>query len=523
MGVRLIIGPPGTGKTTNLLGILDRHLEAGADPRGLALVTYTKAAQTEALARCSTRFGLRPRDLPLVRTIHSLARQLSGAADKQVMGPRQWAEFGKANGYYHWLRQNHDPADPPSHQTIRTDADAYRYAYDLGRAVETTDLNKMAGALGWRTVDQALLALWIRRYEAYKREAGVIDFGDMLGLALESDELPAAEVALVDEAQDLSPAQIRLVVKWFRGCREIVVAGDDDQVLYGWNGASPDWIVRLSKRHPTTVLEQSHRIPGSVHGVAQRIIRQNKNRVPKAYRPKPDPGEAREIWQSDLVGHVDGAQALVLARNRRFLNAPAELMFAARTPFICERPVRHNPYGDGGCASAILAANKIAGSLAITPAELGAILAQIPSRGGQVPLPHGVKTRVENMDSDHKIGLSGLLEMGLTDLVDAIATRGPLEIMTKIDQDNRDYFADLIRKHGRIPEPKITLTTVHAAKGREADTVVVIPDMSRPSYRELCDGDWEAENRCAYVAVTRAKQRLLICQPETPMHYGYPA
>jgi DNA helicase-2/ATP-dependent DNA helicase PcrA len=71
----------------------------------------------------------------------------------------------------------------------------------------------------------------------------------------------------------------------------------------------------------------------------------------------------------------------------------------------------------------------------------------------------------------------------------------------------------------------IRLTTIHGAKGREADTVVVVPDMSRASYREYTDRSgrgFEAENRVAYVAVTRAKRRLLFVNPRTRRYYNYP-
>ena len=82
-----------------------------------------------------------------------------------------------------------------------------------------------------------------------------------------------------------------------------------------------------------------------------------------------------------------------------------------------------------------------------------------------------------------------------------------------------------LNQYGELPTPKIHLTTVHSAKGREADLVIVIPDMTRRTYEAYLDsrsGGREAENRVAYVAVTRAKHRLIIVAPQTTRYFGYP-
>jgi superfamily I DNA/RNA helicase len=116
-------------------------------------------------------------------------------------------------------------------------------------------------------------------------------------------------------------------------------------------------------------------------------------------------------------------------------------------------------------------------------------------------------------------------ELHLATLLDRIHLKGPVDPLIKLPAGERGYLEALLIRHGEIPEPKIHLTTVHGAKGREAETVVVIPDMSRATYSEYLDrsrGGFEAENRVAYVAVTRARRRLALVAPRTRRFYDFP-
>ena len=81
-----IFGPPGTGKTTTLLNMVDKALESGVRPMDIAFLAFTKKAATEAKERAAARFGLDPKeDLANFRTLHSLALAMSDIRKDQVM------------------------------------------------------------------------------------------------------------------------------------------------------------------------------------------------------------------------------------------------------------------------------------------------------------------------------------------------------------------------------------------------------------------------------------------------------
>lgn len=82
-----------------------------------------------------------------------------------------------------------------------------------------------------------------------------------------------------------------------------------------------------------------------------------------------------------------------------------------------------------------------------------------------------------------------------------------------------------MRHHGaHFPEPKITLSTIHRSKGQERDCVVLIPDMAKASFEEFTSGGRagrEGEHRAAYVAVTRAREQLILVDPKGRKFFPY--
>ena len=83
---QIILGPPGTGKTSTLLGLIEDELEKGTAPDRIGFFTFTKKAVNEGKERAVDRFDLSNRDLPFFRTLHSLAFRQLGLTRESVMG-----------------------------------------------------------------------------------------------------------------------------------------------------------------------------------------------------------------------------------------------------------------------------------------------------------------------------------------------------------------------------------------------------------------------------------------------------
>lgn len=519
---RVIVGPPGTGKTARLLQLLEDEIEKGVLPNSIAFLTFTRAARDEARGRVGDLFGLIPEDLTWFRTIHSAAFALLGLKRGMVPARSDWKVFGDRFGYQLSDLDHHGDECPPE-LPARTRDDRLRFAHDWGanRRIGVAETLRHCPV----AVSPVHYPLFVERLSAFKGEHGLLDFPDMLVRVIEKGLCPDVRVVFLDEAQDLSPLQIAAVEQWAAPCQRVYVAGDDDQAIYSFQGADPAWLCGLAKRYPVEILQQSYRVPGAVFAMAQSVIGRNRTRIEKVYRPTSLDGLIEKTDMSRLLEVLDPrTDTLLIARNREFLRPVARMLFEARVPYVVEGSGGINPLNRVDVVRAVRTSTAIFCGRPVDARDFEALLTFIPSRGHEL-LPHGVKQRVKE-----RRGMISIDEMrgglGLGPLLGRIYLKGPCEVLLKLSASERGYLRDLVVRYGEIPEPSTRLTTIHGAKGREADTVIILSDMSRATYREYTNhsrGGFEAENRVAYVAVTRAKQRLILVRPRTRRYYDYPA
>jgi DNA helicase-2/ATP-dependent DNA helicase PcrA len=120
-------------------------------------------------------------------------------------------------------------------------------------------------------------------YERFKEYAHVIDFSDMLVNFIQNRKALPVDVAIIDEAQDLTSLQWRMCEIAFAKCKKIYIAGDDDQAIYEWNGADVDYFLNL-KGH-RIILNKSYRLRKNILSFAKLISREIKHRVDKQFLP----------------------------------------------------------------------------------------------------------------------------------------------------------------------------------------------------------------------------------------------
>ena len=95
----IILGPPGTGKTTALLELVESYLAKGVSPSKIGYFAFTKKAADTALQRAMKLFNLSEDDLPYFRTLHSLAFRRLGIDPNQVMKKFNYQFIGRKLGF----------------------------------------------------------------------------------------------------------------------------------------------------------------------------------------------------------------------------------------------------------------------------------------------------------------------------------------------------------------------------------------------------------------------------------------
>jgi|Deesub1362B_J571_1020462.scaffolds.fasta_scaffold00101_55 superfamily I DNA/RNA helicase len=109
----------------------------------------------------------------------------------------------------------------------------------------------------------------LEKYEEFKKEGGYIDFEDMLELALEIGETVEAQVVIIDEAQDCSPLQWKVIETIFEA-DIIIAAGDELQSIFSFQGARPELFLSFSNK--VKVLRRNYRVPKNIWDFAGRIV-----------------------------------------------------------------------------------------------------------------------------------------------------------------------------------------------------------------------------------------------------------
>src|SRR3990170_4714047 len=263
-----VFGPPGTGKTTHLV----RQIERAIDKHGVGSVlvaSFTKTAAAEICERASIKGHA------YAGTLHALCfRQLDRPVPAETKTESWNAEMKSAGTP--WLAITDGAVDfdesTNSHgNETRGDA-AYRACQSLRARMIPRDL--------WPQDARAFDDAWRR----WKDEARVMDFTDMIerSLASGSSAPGDARVGFFDEVQDYTALELALIRQWSAGMETVILAGDDDQCLYNFRGATPDAFLNppVPDSHKR-ILAQSFRVPAAVHSFAQKWIEKVKVREPK--------------------------------------------------------------------------------------------------------------------------------------------------------------------------------------------------------------------------------------------------
>ena len=304
-GPARIIAPAGSGKT-RVLTERTRHLvlDRGVAASAVSLVAYNRRARLEMAERLHDVAGLD------IRTLNSLALAIATGSGPFAAGTRQRSLTTISELDARRLldrvvpgrrrRQLTDPLEP------WIDAlSACRLGLRDPAEIESTYGGDVAG---FPEVLQA--------YRAELRRRGELDFDEQILAAL--DVLltePAARAAarrvapvlLIDEFQDLTPAHLLLVRLLAGPAAEVVAVGDDDQTIYGYSGASPEWLVDFDRffpgaaDHPLTI---NYRCPPDVVTAADNLLSHNRYRVPKTINPSPAAVTSQAAGQ--VTGQVDG-------------------------------------------------------------------------------------------------------------------------------------------------------------------------------------------------------------------------
>lgn len=511
-----VIAGAGTGKTRVITNRIAYAINAGVtDPTKVLALTFTAKAAGEMRAR-----------LRVLGISNAAARTFHSAALKQLLYFWPYAFGGQfpsllttKSGFISQAITRAEVAIPAQVNALREIASEIEWAKVLEispedyqeRAIESSRLVKLPNSKT-QGENLSMIAQVYEAYESLKKQERTLDFEDVLLLTvgmLEEDRGVRERVRdqyryfTVDEYQDVSPLQQRLLNLWLGNREELCVVGDAAQTIYSFAGATSNFLLNFQNRFPNAQvfrLSRGYRSTPEIINSANRILRQAnlvsdhgiELQSANEHGDKPMVNgfntSADEI--SYVVGEVakeiakgtDSSEIAILARTNAQLDQVKSALNNLKIASQIKSGERFFDRVD------VRDAMRVIRSASVLPSEIGDWYADLVS----VLRPFG--------DADYVTAFlrlaKSIQENGGTNMRAFLR-----EIEDRAEQNNPPTL------------PGITLATLHAAKGLEWNHLFLIgvSDGVLPMGNDLNE-----ERRLFYVGVTRAKQRIQITYAGKP-------
>jgi len=532
-----VIGGAGTGKTTMMLGIMEKAMErpeVARNPYALGFSSFTRAARSEAASRAAAAWGVSADDLSgqgWFRTAHSVAYRVLGVSKGEILGGSKdddkWVSEAVGSDVAYSMSEDDDggvslyTGDPAAAAALNYWSLARNLVAPLKQVVEA-DQNPDAPSFG-EVVKR------IEQYEQAKRLDHRMDFTDMLCRFVGVRHSPADGPEFVtpdgmvpdtvvgwifDEAQDASKlldlACRRLLtgdaVKW-AWC-----VGDPYQVLYSWAGASSEYFMSWDVGKNQKIMPKSYRCAPPIMALGERCLQRLPDYWDRGIAPADHEGsvEESENFEDDLSDLRPDEDTLVIARTNRHVGKIAAILDDIGMPF---RKVK----AKGGAYTRDLGMGglwRLQHGEAISGDQWGYILEMLPSKttDGRTWLERGSKSRwSKGLNSTFdRIYPEDLGHLGATEHLRAAIASGAWSGLP----DGGTKWSAAAKRWGveTVSDPKIRVGTIHSVKGQESDKVVMLTNLGR-RIRESEENDqtrFNEERRIEYVGVTRARKKLII-------------
>ncbi|RRJ30321.1 UvrD-helicase domain-containing protein [Halocatena pleomorpha] len=565
--VTRLFGGPGCGKTTALLDRVDEMLDSGVRVDDILIVSYTRAAAAEVRERLAERLDCSPRSLKgNVCTMHAKAYELLNLSRNDVVGESDKQEFCEEYGLdyedeYDSSRRRSSRSTTIGNKIIATSQWLQRTSRDVAQwhdvpfqwDVETvrlppeTDPNAQTGnkyTPTWPTDDDRIdVPQTIRAWRGYKGENDLVGFADMLERVRQRSLVPSVDYLVIDEFQDITTLQYSVYEEWKPHMEQALIAGDDDQVVYAWQGADPTLL--LEENGENVVLDTSYRLPSRILNVVNREIDHVEERQEKDFQPRTEGGRVeavRDPSMYDLMRNVratveesDGS-VMVLFRARYQMFQFMDEFIDQGIPF---RTMTDQRMWTDRLTDYVQAVEALDDDEPLTGLQARRLAAMLDSAAFGTGSRDEMFTAIE--DRQEARGVDDLTELEIEpSFIKEYAPFAPTrssaaDMAHKVtNYQTRSMGAYFGGPYQNVDRGRVRIGTIHSAKGREADHVFVATDLTEkvveqmvatvedptavPTVEEFTKHTdpvptlTDNERRVFYVGMSRARKRLVLLE-----------
>ncbi len=568
--VTRLFGGPGSGKTTALLDHVEEILEADdVTFRDILVVSYTRAAAQEVRERLADRLDESPRALQgNVCTMHAKAYELLDLSRSDVIGESDKEEFCEQFGLefedeYSGAGRRTARSTTIGNKIIATSQWLQRTSRDVSdwydvpfqwndeevRLPPEIDDNAQEGnkyTPTWPSDDDRIdVPEAIRGWRSYKGEEGKIGFADMLERVKQRSLLPNVDYLVIDEFQDITTLQYDVYEEWKPHVEQVLIAGDDDQVVYSWQGADPALLLE-EEVDKDIILPNSYRLPSNVLNAVNKEIRHIDQRQDKDLKPRKEGGAVEARTNASMLDVVRTVRRTLVEGDGTIM-----ILFRARYQmfqFIDEFITEGVPFTS--LTDQRMWTDRLTQYVrAVEAIDAGEDVTGLQARRLADMLQEsafGTNERDDFFDTiddrQEAAGIDDLEELMIP--ADVVRDHVPFmpgpesasDMLRKVTsfqkKSVRSYFA--IGEYKSMATDRVRVGTIHSAKGREADHVLVGTDLTEKVVEQMVATveDPEAipncevftkttspvpvltdnERRVFYVGMSRARERLVLME-----------
>jgi len=507
-----IFGPPGTGKTHQLLERVKWFIKSGVHPSQIAYFSFTNKAVDETIMRLKLALpDYTEEDFPYFSTIHSFARRQF--AQIPVLDPND--DMLQFHSDYGTIKIN--AARGFEDQKVFNNWSLQIYDRARNTKQDPVHLYKQQDRKEVRLAQFQSIITAYENFKTFEVEPGIrerdrLDFTDMIEKFIQEGNCPDLKVLMVDESQDLTPLQWDLVIKLAGSSRKVYLAGDDDQAIYEWNGADADFFIHFPGK--VKVLKQSRRIPGKVHYFSKLLMLPAEGfRQEKEFNARNSEGS---ITTYTSLKHIDfnlNESWMILSRIRKVKEEVEQDLYDMGVYF---QDVQGRKSFKIEQWQAIKAWKHLMDGGSITREEACIMYHYIQN------IDHGYRSAdSQKWNFAHPNQPFNYDELQLRAGLQEPKGHWTDAFKIRFKDKEKDYLIRLMNNGIDLNESsKIIVDTIHAVKGGEADNVVMLAKSNWPSHYEKKNLQEKIkELRVWYTGVTRTKKALHLVNTDHKYHF----
>lgn len=495
----------GCGKTTEVTNFYKRFLNE-YKPSEITVLTFRKNAAMDLIHATIPYAKVEEKELKKhVGTIHSICWRLIGYPE--MIDAEETKAFVKLGGYEKYMKKDNHKSNSEDYEESIYSGDMFDlYTWCRNTCTPFDKWRKYPGVENIK-MPESKIPEFFNAYEGYKSKINKIDFSDMLQIVIDENIKLDTPILMVDEFQDLTAQMFKIFKMWEVNCDFVVIAGDENQSIYGYWGGNPYNLVNWEASE--IVKMETFRLPEDIMTLSHRLLKRNGMHAPENKAKKVEHKTIYSLKYDSVLPSHDIEFHLIRCNYQKFSISMTLASEGKVFSGLC-----------GWTDEEINLANAIISirlGKAVSFDHMKALVNSYPSK--LFGITGGKEDFINKLGKVYRPELQTGTGILSSDILDMLKSNIPTKLMIRDGTLFKEKMNGIKNRTSLITPNEVKnrrILTIHGSKGLEANAVflhtAITPKIQKAIM--LPGKDSQAEARVWYVGITRAKEFLYIIADE---------